>query len=76
MDQPDIGVHALLDVLPVKLNALGSNSDEKERDIMSMAIAQPKAATMILYSPLHTFQDMTKFRCIWSATSTMTFMTS
>ena len=43
MNQADVGVQALLDVLPVKLNALGSNSEGMQWDIMSLAVAQPKA---------------------------------
>lgn len=45
-------------------------------DITSSAVAQPMAATMILYSPLPALRDITRWRPNRSARSTVAFMNS
>lgn len=45
-------------------------------DITSSAVAQPIAATMILYSPLPALRDITRCRPSRSARSTVAFMNS
>lgn len=45
-------------------------------DITSSAVAQPMAATMILYSPLPALRDITRWRPNKSARSTVAFINS
>ena len=45
-------------------------------DMTSSAVAQPMAATMILYSPLPALRDMTRWRPNRSARSTVDFINS
>lgn len=52
------------------------NSVTAHLDITSSAVAQPMAATMILYSPLPALRDMTRWRPNRSARSTVAFINS
>ena len=76
MDQTNVGVHALLDVLPVKLSALGSHSEGDVAGHNEHGGGPAPGSTHDLYSPLPAFWDMTRFRPIRSTTSTLAFTNS
>lgn len=57
-------------------NLMKSSCVPAHLDITSSAVAQPMAATMILYSPLPALRDITRWRPNRSARSTVAFINS
>ena len=71
IDQTDVGIVSPLGTCQSNSKPRAPTQRAFQQDTVSSGVVQPRAAAVILYSPMPAFKDMTRLRSIGSVISTL-----